>query len=245
MSRESIRADALVHRLPCYRVVVFQHRVVALAEYRVHVVGQEIPVQSVPCGQHHVLRPAVHAHHVVRYQIPGKGRVIPEVVLILIQKLCRVALAALYPLPKAFHRRLVVLVRRRPCLVGLEAEFQRVVKRVHVARTEQAQRLRVVQKLQADTLVSLSVQRSLVIEALYALKAVDDAAAALLVQEVVLAQVHVLARTVVVIEEVHRETVHADSHVIVALVCRLGRGQPSALLPDVVHYPHRAGVVRR
>ena len=78
-------------------------------------------------------------------------------------------------------------MRRRPCVVGLEAELQSIVKRVHVARTEQAQCLRVVQELQADTLVAPALQCSLVIEALDTLKAVDDAAAALLVQEVVLA----------------------------------------------------------
>ena len=48
-------------------------------------------------------------------------------------------------------------MRRRPCVVGLEAELQSVVKRVHVARTEQAQCLRVVQELQADTLVALAL----------------------------------------------------------------------------------------
>ena len=136
-------------------------------------------------------------------------------------------------------------MRRRPCLVGVEAELQSIVKRVHIARTEQAQCFRVVQELQADTLVALALQCSLVIETLDTLKAVDDAAAALLVVEVVLAKIHVLTRAVVVVEQIYRETVHADSHIIVALVGHLWRSQPAASLPDVVHDPHRTRIVRR
>ena len=245
VSCKRIRADALVHRLPRDRVVVFQNRVVALTEHRVHVVWDEIPYLAVPRHEHHVLRAVVHSHEVVRYQIPCKWRVVAEVFRIFVQEFRRVALARVYPLPKALHCRLVVLMRRRPCVVGLEAELQSVVKRVHVARTEQTQCLRVVQELQADTLVAPALQCSLVIEALDTLKAVDDAAAALLVVEVVLAKIHVLTRAVVVVEQIYRETVHADSHIIVALVGHLWRSQPAASLPDVVHHSHRTRIMRR
>ena len=187
MPCKGIRADALVHRLPRYRVVVLQHRVIPLAEDGIHVVGNEVPYLAVPCHEHHVLRAVIDSHQVVGYQIPCKGRVVAEIALIFVQELCRVALARINPFPKAFHSCLVVLVRRRPCVIGLETELQCVVKRVHVARTEQTQCLRVVQKLQTDALVAFTIECCFVIETLDTLKAVDDAAAALLVQEVVLA----------------------------------------------------------
>ena len=131
-------------------------------------------MKTVPRDEHHVLGTAIHAHEVVGYQIPRKRSLVEEVVLVLIQELGRVALAGVYPLPESLHCRLVLRIRRRPCLVCLEAELQRIVEVGEVGRAEETDWLGVIEELQADALVAPAGKRRLVVETLNALEAIDD-----------------------------------------------------------------------
>ena len=131
-------------------------------------------MQAVPRDEHHVLGTAIDTHEVVGDQIPCERCLVDEVVLVLAQELGRVALAGIYPLPEPLHGCLVLCIRRVPRLVRLEAELQRIVEACEVCRSEETDRLGVVEELQTDALVALSCKRLLVVEALDALEAIDD-----------------------------------------------------------------------
>ena len=113
-------------------------------------------MQAVPRDEHHVLGTAIDTHEVVGDEIPSERSLVDEVILVFIQELCRFALAGVYPQPEPLHGSLVLGVRRRPCLVSLEAELQRIVETCEVCRAEETDRLGIVEELQADALVALS-----------------------------------------------------------------------------------------
>ena len=243
MTGEGIAADGVVKGLVRDGVVILQHGVVAHAEEGIHVVRDEHPVKTIPRNEHHVLGTAIDTHEVVRDEVPCERCVIEEVLVVLLEELGRVALAGVYPLPEAQHRRLVIGIGGVPGHVSLVAELQGIVEACEVARAEEADRLGVVEELQADALVALAVQRGCVIEALYAFEAIDDGRSGLLVVEVVLAEVCVGTVPILVIEAVDREAIDTYAHVVLALVCLLWWGEPSALLEDIVDDAHRTRVV--
>ena len=131
----------------------------------------------------------------------------------------------------------------RPGSVRLETKFQRIIKRRHVGSPEQTKGLGVIQELQADTFVTLPAQSCFVVESFNSFKTVNDLTSRLLIIEIVFSQISIRTGTVVVIKQVHRETVHAYTYVIFPLICSLRRCQPAALLPDFIHNTHRTGIM--
>ena len=128
VAREGIRADAVIERLVRDRIEVREQRVVAPAEDRVEVVGQREPHLPVPCGEHHILRTVVDGHQVVREEIPCAEELDVEILIDLRGEACSIIFTALHPRPEALHGSLVVGMRRRPRLIRLVAELQRIVE---------------------------------------------------------------------------------------------------------------------
>ena len=242
---ESVRADAVIERLVRDRIEVREQRVVAPAEDRIEVVRQRMPDKTVPCGEHHVLRTVVDGHQVVREKIPRAEELDVEILIYLRGEACSIIFAALHPRPEALHGSLVVGMRRRPRLIRLVAELQRIVEGRHVVRGEQAQRSRVVQELQTQALVALPAQRRGIVEALDPLEAVHVVALRLLVVEVELAQIAYRAAAVVVVEPVAGEAVDADAHIVCTCVGSLRGREIAALAVGVGDEPHGARVMRR
>ena len=131
----------------------------------------------------------------------------------------------------------------RPGSVRLETKFQRIIKRRHVGSSEQAKGLGVIQELQADTFVTLPVQGGFVVESFNSFKTVNNRTFRFLIIEIVFSQISIRTGTVVVIKQVHRETVYAYTYIIFPLICSLRRCQPPALLPDVIHNTHCTGIM--
>ena len=131
----------------------------------------------------------------------------------------------------------------RPGSVRLETKFQRIIKRRHVGSSEQAEGLGVIQELQADTFVTLPVQGGFVVESFNSFKTVNNRAFRFLIIEIVFSQISIRTGAVVVIKQVHRETVYTYTYIIFPLICSLRRCQPPALLPDVIHNTHRTGIM--
>ena len=245
VAREGVRADAVIERLVRDRIEVREQRVVAPAEDRIEVVRQRMPDKTVPCGEHHVLRTVVDGHQVVREKIPRAEELDVEILIDLRGEACSIIFTALHPRPEALHGSLVVGMRRRPRLIRLVAELQRIVEGRHVVRGKQAQRSRVVQELQTQALVALPAQRRGIVEALDALEAVHVVALRLLVVEVEFAQIARRAAAVVVVEPVAGEAVDADAHIVLARIGLLRRREVAALAVGVGDEPHGARVVRR
>ena len=131
----------------------------------------------------------------------------------------------------------------RPGSICLETKFQRIIKRRHIGSPEQTKGLGVIQELQTDTFVTLPVQGRFVVESFNSFKTVNNRTFRLLIIEIVFSQISIRTGAVVVIKQVHRETVYAYTHVIFPLICSLRRCQPPALLPNVVHNTHRTGIM--
>ena len=245
VAREGVRADAVIERLVRDRIEVREQRVVAAAENRIKVIRQRMPDETVPCGEHHVLRTVVDGHQVVREEIPRAEEIDVEILIDLRSEACGIVFAALHPRPEALHGSLVVGMRRRPRLIRLVAELQRIVEGSHVVRGEQAQRSRVVQELQTQALVALSVQRRSIVEAFDALEAVHVVTLRLLVVEIKLTQIARRAAAVVVVEPIAGEAIDADAHIVRTRVGLLRRREESAFTVRVGNEPHGARVMRR
>ena len=245
VAREGIRADAVIERLVRDRIEVREQRVVAAAENRIEVIRQRMPDKTVPCGEHHILRAVIDSHQVVREKIPRAEKIDVEILIDLRGEPCGILLAAFHPRPEALHGSLVVGMRRRPRLIRLVAELQRIVERRHVVRGEQAQRSRVVQELQTQALVALPAQRRGIVEALDALEAVHVVTLRLLVVEVELTQIARRAAAIVVVESVAGEAIDADAHIVLTRVGLLRRREVAALAVGVGDEPHGTRVVRR
>ena len=243
-----------VPRLSRHVVQVCQHRVVAVAYLGVAVVIQQIPHQRIPRRGYHVLRPLVHVGEVVREQPPAQQEVQVQVLAHLRLELARYKGAHIArcracrhtvpdPAPQTLEgvflrRRRIGPLRVLTTRLRRVVELQGVVKlcrclRVQVALSlEQAQRLRVVQKLEGDGL-----RRR---EAVHAFHADDGLPVALVVIQVVLSVVGRRVLQALCREHVDRETVHGCPHVAVHL---LGRGQEPQRLHQVVPQLRAAGVL--
>ena len=243
MPCEGIGANAFIQGLPCYGIVILQDGIIAFTKDGVHVVWNELPVKTVPCDKHHVLGTVIHCHEIVRYHIPCKWAFIVKVIIVLCIELAWISFAWENPRPKTLDRCLVFLIGGFPSVISLETELQCIRKWSHVSRAKQAKCLRVVQELQADTFVSLSVQSCCIIEAFNALKSIDGCTATFLIVEIVLAKVDVFTSIVIVIEQINRETIHTNTDIIVASICLLWWCEPSASLPDVIDYLHGSSVM--
>ena len=245
MAGESVRTDAAVERFVRDRIEIGEQRVVAAAENRIEVVRQRMPDKTVPCGEHHVLRTVVDGHQVIREEIPRTEEIDIEIPVDLRGEPRGILLATFHPRPEALYCGAVVGMRRRPRLIRLVAELQRIVEGRHVVRRKQAQRSRVVQELQAQALVALLAQRRRVVEALDSLETVDVMALRLLVVEVEFPEIARRAAAVVVVEPVAGEPVDADAHIVRTRVGPLRRREIAAFAVRVGDQPHGARVVRR
>ena len=245
VSGEGVGPDAVVVGLLGDRIVVGQHSIVTAAEDCVGVVRQEIPLQSIPGGKHHVLGPLVHSHEVIGEQVPCAQRIDIEILRHLCRKALRVILASIDPTPQPLHSRTVFLMRIRPYCVGLVAEFQCIVELRHIVRCKQTQRFAVIQKLETDTLVAAAGQRLFIVEPLDTFETVHLMAFGLLVVEVELAEISVRAAPILIVEPITRESIDTNPYVVFPFVGSLRGRQESALLPDIIHQPHRSCVVRR
>ena len=243
MSSEGIGANAFIQGLPCNSIVVLQDGIIALTKDGVHVVWNELPVKTVPCDKHHIFGTVIHCHEIVRYHIPCKWAVIVKVIIVLCIELAWISLAWENPRPKTLDRCLVFPIGGFPSVISLETELQGIGKWSHVSRAKQAKCLRVIQELQADTFVALSVQSCCIIETLYSLKAIDGCTATFLIVEIVLAKIDVFTSIVIVIKQINRETIHTNADIIVACICLLWWCEPSATLPDVIDYLHGSSVM--
>ncbi len=243
MAGETIGSLGFIERIESYHIVELQVRIVSPTKQSVHVVGYEHPVNTVPRYQHHIFGTVIHGHEVVRNDIPCERRIIKEIIPVFRKELRWLALAVLNPLPEANHCGLVVRMSVGPLGVGLEAEFQFIIEIRHRGSTEQAERGRVVQELQTDTFVTLSVERRRVVESLDTLESVDNCGIRLLVVEIVFSEELGDAGTVVVVEKIYRESVYTYTDIIISLVCSLRRCEPATTAEHVVNDSDTAGVV--
>ena len=202
-----IGADSLVEGILVDGVVVDDFPVVANPEYRVIVIGQEVPVQPVPRGEHHILGALVHHHKVLGEDVPPREAIYIEVVGHLTLKLGGIALAVDDPLPQATYGVLLCLAGGIPFHTVGVAEFKCSLKGRHVVRGKESEWLGVIEELQAHALLVLD-------------EAEDLLTTALVVVEVVLAQVGIVSSSIEIKECVHWEAVDSYSNALRSLLGR-------------------------
>ncbi len=244
MPGKGIRTCRVIKCLMRNDIGVGKHGIVTATENGVRIIRQEIPNQTVPSGKHHIFCSLVNRHEVIRKQIPCTKTVYIEILTCLRLELLRVVLTSYNPTIKPCNGVLLIFGCRCPSCIRGKTELQTVVKLRHIISREQAQLLRVVQELEAHTRVGLIPKRCFVIEALYALKTVNNMAVALFIVEVELAEVLVCSAVVVVVEAIAREAVNGNTHVIISLVRLLRWSEETALFPNIVYQAYSTRIVR-
>ena len=117
-------------------------------------------MNTVPSAEHHVLCPAVNSHQIVSDYVPTEQAVYIKVIGTFCTEPGGVIFYRINPCPKAGYSVFILLVGIFPCLIRLKTEFQTVseVFSSYVGSTEEAQRMRIVQELKADTFVTVAIQ---------------------------------------------------------------------------------------
>ena len=200
-------------------------------------------MNTVPSAEHHILCPAVNSHQIVSDYIPTKQAVYIEVVGTFCTESGRIILYRINPCPKTGYGIFIILIGIFPRFVWFKTKFQTVseVFSSYVGSAEKTQRMRVIQELKANTLITVAIQSGYIIESGNTLKTINIVRIALFVIEIVLTQIGIYTGIIIIVEQVHRKTVNTDTN---AAVYFLWGCQPATFLPCVIDQSHTTSIVR-